>query len=85
MSEIDAVAAIRRLYYAATKASIERDMARAIALLKTLPSEEARMRAAVYMDGLAQLRSEWSQGQPRRGQANTGSTTGRENRRKAPG
>lgn len=58
----DVVGEIRRLYYATTKATIQRDLARAIALLKTLPHEDAREGAAVYMDGLAQLRTEWSTG-----------------------
>lgn len=58
----DVVAEIRRLYYATTKSTIQRDLAHAIALLKTLPTEEAREAAAVYMDGLAQLRTEWHTG-----------------------
>ena len=57
---MDAVAEIKRLYYAATRATIDRDLARAIDLLKTLDTEDARERAAVYMDGLSQMRSEWS-------------------------
>ncbi len=56
----NAVAEIKRLYYAATPRTIHRDMARAIALLKTLPTEEERERVAVYMDGLSQMRSEWA-------------------------
>jgi hypothetical protein len=55
----DPVAEIRRLYYATSKQTIGADLARAIDLLKQLPGEEARQRAAVFMDGLAQLRSEW--------------------------
>ena len=56
----DPVAEIKRLYLKATRATIERDIARAIALLKSLPSDDARQRAAVYMDGLSQMRSEWA-------------------------
>jgi len=59
---MDALEEIKRLYYNATKATIARDIDRAIDLLKTLPSEEERERVAVYMDGLAQMRSEWAQG-----------------------
>lgn len=59
---MDATAEIKKLYYAATKATIQRDLDRAIDLLKTLPDEEARDKVAVYMDGLAQMRSEWKQG-----------------------
>lgn len=55
----DALTEIRTLYYATTKATIVRDIDRAIDLLKGLPSDEEREKAAVYMDGLAQMRSEW--------------------------
>jgi hypothetical protein len=57
---VDPVAEIKRLYYATTKATIQKDLARAIELLKTLPAEEDRERVAVFMDGLSQMRSEWS-------------------------
>lgn len=59
---MDPIAEIKRLYYAATKATINDDIDRAIDLLKTLPSEEERDRVAVYMEGLAQMRIEWKQG-----------------------
>ena len=58
---MDAIAEIKRLYYAATKATIKDDLYRAIELLKTLPTEDEREKVAVYMDGLAQMRSEWAQ------------------------
>ena len=58
---VDAIAEIKKLYYAATKATIQNDLARAIDLLKTLPGEEDREKVAVYMDGLSQMRSEWAQ------------------------
>ena len=58
---MDAIDEIKRLYYAATKATIQKDLARAIDLLKTLPTEEERERVAVFMDGLSQMRSEWAQ------------------------
>jgi hypothetical protein len=57
---MDPIEEIKRLYYGATKATIHKDIARAIELLKSLPSEDDRQRAAVYMDGLSQMRSEWS-------------------------
>lgn len=53
-------AEIRRLYYCATAATIASDLARAIELLKAMETEEERQRVAVYMDGLAQMRSEWA-------------------------
>jgi hypothetical protein len=55
----DAVAEIKRLYYNTTRATIQDDFARAIDLLKSVASEEERERAAVYMEGLAEMRSEW--------------------------
>lgn len=58
---MDPVAEIKKLYYGATKATIQKDVARAIDLLKTLPGEDERERVAVYMDGLSQMRSEWHQ------------------------
>lgn len=62
----DPVVEIRQLYFHATRATIQRDMARAVELLKSLPDEEARQRAAVYMDGLSQMRSEWTAPRGRR-------------------
>ena len=56
----DKLAEIRRLYYATTKQTIRRDLERAMQLLKSMSSEEERERAAVYMDGLSQMRSEWA-------------------------
>jgi len=53
------IAEIRRLYNQTTAATIERDLIRAVEILKTLPDEDARERAAVFMDGLSQMRSEW--------------------------
>ena len=52
---------IKKLYYAATAATIARDLARAIELLKSLQTEEEREKVAGYMDGLSQMRSEWAQ------------------------
>ena len=59
MTPDEAVAEIKRLYFQTRRATIQRDLARAIDLLKSLPTEEDRERAAVYMDGLAQMRAEW--------------------------
>ena len=50
---------IRRLYHETTPATIERDLKHAVEILKTLPDEDTRARAAVFMDGLSQMRSEW--------------------------
>jgi hypothetical protein len=62
MTAVNAIAEIRRLYYAASAATIQRDLKRAIELLKTLKNEEEREKVAVYMDGLSQMRSEWGRG-----------------------
>jgi hypothetical protein len=67
MPSRDPVAEIKQLYYAATRQTIAEDLARAIDLLKQLPSEAERERAAVYMDGLSQMRSEWQAGSPHSG------------------
>jgi hypothetical protein len=58
---MDPLSEIKRLYYNATKATIRQDVARAVELLKSMPTEDDRERAAVYMDGLSQMRSEWGQ------------------------
>ena len=58
---MDPVAEIKKLYYGATKTTIQDDVDRAIDLLKTVPTDEDREHAAVYMDGLAQMRSDWKQ------------------------
>jgi len=57
---MDPLAEIKHLYYNATKATIRKDLARAVVLLKSMATEDERERAAVYMDGLSQMRSEWS-------------------------
>lgn len=56
---MDKVAEIKRLYLNTTRATINRDLEQAIALLKAMESDEEREKAAVFMDGLAQMRSEW--------------------------
>ena len=50
---------IRRIYFAAAPATIQRDFERAIELLKALPTEQDREKGAVYMEGLAEMRKEW--------------------------
>ena len=53
-------AEIKRLYYETTRQTIQQDLAKALDLLKSMISEDERERSAVYMDGLAQMRSEWT-------------------------
>lgn len=55
----DKVSTIREIYFRAKPATIERDIARAIAILTSMTSEEERERAAVFMEGLAEMRSDW--------------------------
>ena len=66
----DKVAEIKRLYYQTTRRTIEADLAKALDLLKSMASEDERERAAVYMDGLAQMRKEWA-GRRRKGKRKT--------------
>jgi hypothetical protein len=60
----EALAEIRRIYFKTTKKTIEHDLTHAIELLKSMPSEEERDKAAVFMDGLSQMRSEWATQKP---------------------
>ena len=60
LSPDDKLAEIRRLYYQTSRTTIAEDFAKAIDLLKSMSSEEERERVAVYMDGLAQMRSDWA-------------------------
>jgi hypothetical protein len=60
LSTDDKLREIRRLYFTATRETIDADLARALDLLKSMASEEERERATVYMEGLAQMRSDWA-------------------------
>ena len=59
----DKLAEIRRLYFQTTKPSIQADLAKALDLLKSMQTEGERERATVYMEGLAQMRSDWARSQ----------------------
>lgn len=65
MSASDPIAEIRQLYFSTTKKTIQRDLDRAIDLLKTLESDDQRGKASVYMEGLNELRKEWKGKTPR--------------------
>lgn len=58
-SDKDKIDEIRRLYFAATAKTIQRDIDRAIDILKTLKDDDARGKAAVFMEGLNEMRKEW--------------------------
>jgi hypothetical protein len=55
----DKIAAIRKMYFETTPKTIQRDFDRAIDILKTLQDDEERAKAAVFMEGLNELRKEW--------------------------
>lgn len=56
----DKLAEIRRLYFKTTRQTIDHDLAKALDLLRSMTSEDERERATVYMEGLAQMRSDWA-------------------------
>ena len=60
------IAEIREIYFKTTKHTIQHDIVHAIELLKSLPTEEERDKAAVYMEGLAQMRSEWTRAEKKK-------------------
>ena len=66
LSGDDKLAEIRRLYFKATAKTIQQDLERALDLLKSMNTEEERERAAVYMEGLAQMRKDWQRKKGRR-------------------
>jgi hypothetical protein len=55
----DKIDEIRKLYFAATAKTIQRDIDRAIDILKTLKNDDERGKAAVFMEGLNEMRKEW--------------------------
>jgi len=55
----DKLEAIRQLYFKTTRKTILQDFDRAIDILKSLETEAEREKAAVYMEGLAELRKEF--------------------------
>ena len=55
----DRIAEIRELYFKTTRKTILQDFDRAIDILKSLETEAEREKAAVYMEGLAELRKEF--------------------------
>ena len=53
------LAEIRKMYFETTPKTIQRDFERAIDILKTLEDDEERAKAAVFMEGLNELRKEF--------------------------
>ncbi len=60
LSADDKLTEIRRLYFATSRQSIQNDLTRALDLLKSMPTEEERERATVYMEGLAEMAKDWT-------------------------
>jgi len=60
------IAEIKRLYFRTSRETIADDFAKAVDLLKSLATEEERERAAVFMDGLAEMRADWGKGKKKR-------------------
>jgi hypothetical protein len=60
LTPADALMEIRRLYFQTTKQTIQKDLAKALDLLMAMNTEEERERAAVYMEGLAEMRADWA-------------------------
>jgi hypothetical protein len=62
----DKLAEIRRLYFTTTRQTIQADLEKALDLLKSMASEDERERATVYMEGMAQMRSDWGRKKKKR-------------------
>jgi hypothetical protein len=62
------LAEIRQIYFRTARDTIEHDFAHALALLRSLPDEDTREKAGVFMEGLAEMRREWEK-EARRGAA----------------
>ncbi len=67
MTVDETLARLKELYFRTTPATIEDAFDEAIDLLKTLPSDDDRARAAVYMEGLAEMKQEFAKTQRSRG------------------
>lgn len=53
------LAEIRKMYFETTAKTIQRDFERAIDILKSLQDDDERAKAAVFMEGLNELRKEF--------------------------
>ena len=76
----DKLAEIKRLYFKTSPQTIGEDFAKALDLLKSMASEEERERAAVFMDGLAEMRADWSRRAERRDRKTPGPPGSRKSR-----
>jgi hypothetical protein len=62
----DKLAEIRRLYFTTSAKTIQQDFAKAVDLLKSMANDDERERAAVFMDGLAEMRQDWTRREKRK-------------------
>jgi hypothetical protein len=67
LSPDDSLAEIRRLYFQTSKQTIEKDLQKALDLLKAMPTEAQRERATVYMEGLAEMYKDWRRTRNKKG------------------
>ena len=65
------LAEIKKIYFDTTRKTIDSDFDRAVDLIKSMPEDE-RHRATVYMEGLAQMRKEFTRGGRRPGDSADG-------------
>jgi hypothetical protein len=72
MTVDETLARLKELYFRTTPATIEDAFDEAIDLLKTLPSDDERERAAVYMEGLAEMKQEFARTQRSQGSRGPG-------------
>ena len=77
----EALAEIRRIYFATGRETIEHDLTHAIELLKAIPAEEDREKASVYMEGLNEMRAEWSASRRKRPKVASGKVPRRRSKR----
>jgi len=78
-----ALAEIRRIYFNTTRQTIDNDLAHAIELLKSLPTEQTREKATVFMQGLSEMHREWQAEAKKKGkgaQSGRSGTSGRSGR-----
>jgi TPR repeat protein len=79
-----ALAEIRQIYFKTTKRTIDNDLAHAIDLVKSLPDEETRSKAHVYMEGLAEMAREWQRGSGKVEKSRSGKVRREERNRRKP-
>lgn len=72
-----ALAEIRRIYFKTTKQTIDHDLTHAIELLKSLPNDDEREKATVYMQGLAEMQRNWARKKLKSGRSGKSRRTGK--------